>query len=229
LSTFPISVPGPAQHRSFFYLSNLRLPELLTLTDHLVGFVELAGTKWPIFIDRGFLCLKLNQLESLVGTVPVWIDSQYRIRLGKWSTDAKAQPVLHFTTMAITLPSAFEYSSVCEVSTQANPTNNNVALPNDNSASNKSMAPWDDAAGMSFVPRASNSLSPFGQIPHSFPVMEDKPNIAIDPWLPPAIRQIVKEAKKHQRTVIVRMNAAAISSKANRSTTNSLKSNSKSQ
>ncbi|KAH9394677.1 Enolase-phosphatase E1 [Tyrophagus putrescentiae] len=58
------------------------------------------------------------------------------------------------------------------------------------------MAPWDDAAGLSFVPRASNSLTSNGQIPHNFPVMESKPSIVLDEWLPAFVRKIIKSAKQ---------------------------------
>lgn len=58
------------------------------------------------------------------------------------------------------------------------------------------MAPWDDAAGLSFVPRASNSLTSNGQIPHNFPVMESKPSIVLDEWLPVFVRKIIKSAKQ---------------------------------
>ena len=222
----------------FFFLSNRRLTNLLTLSDHFVGFIELSGRKWPIFVDQGFLCLKLDSFESLTSKFPVWIDSEYRIRLGTFSLDSKSQPVLHFTMMPITLPPSFKYA--CTISDQltkatsspksasssadTSGSDNTTTLPSQMDQSKPSMASWDDAAGICFVPRASNSLSCYGQIPHNFPVSDVHPKIVLDPWLPPFVHKIIQVAKQHHLQAMNTMNAASLQA---RKRSNSSKSNQK--
>ena len=71
-----------------------------------------------------------------------------------------------------------------------------MAESNSNAPKITAMAPWDDAAGVSFVPRASNTLSCYGQIPHNFPVMDPYPKIEVDPWLPEFVHKIIADAKR---------------------------------
>lgn len=78
---------------------------------------------------------------------------------------------------------------------------------------NRPMAPWDDAAGLSFVPRASNSLTCYGQVPHNFPVMENKPTIVLNEWLPPFVKSIIENAKKMQTNAMKSLSAGNRSSK----------------
>lgn len=194
----------------FFFISKLRLTDLQTLTDHFVGFMNLCppnGAKLPVFINNGYFCFKLYQLETLFKVVPVWIDAQYCVRIGHFSVSAKSPPVLHFTSMAITLPASFGITStIADELVEAKKAVPNGQIKTTTVSAVKSfdrpMAPWDEAAGLSFVPRASNSLTCNGQIPHNFPVIENTPTIVLNEWIPSFVKKIIRDAKKFQKNAM---------------------------
>lgn len=208
----------------FFFISKLRLLELQTLTDHFVGFMNLCppnGLRVPVFINNGYFCFKLTQLEILFKVLPVWIDAHFCVRVGHFSVNTKSPPVIHFTSMPITLPASFGYTSTTsdKLAETKKPLSTGQMKTTVNAVKsfNRPMAPWDEAAGLSFVPRASNSLTCNGQIPHNFPVMENTPTINLSEWHPTFVKKIIRDAKKFQSSAMKSLTSS------NRSAQQSLK------
>lgn len=186
------------QYSSLFFISNLSFPHLSSFTEHFVGFLDLEGRKWPIFINSGYLCLKLDTLNSLLTDFAFWIDAHYRIRLGPYTADCKSRPVVHFTTLNIALPLCFEYASSSMTATVPFPVS---------PASSILVDLWTACAGVSVCATNSNTLTQLGKIP-KFPVNEKSPNIVLQPWLPPFVGKIIGEAKKRAKEMVYSVSQA---------------------
>src|SRR5699024_551898 len=110
------------------------------------------------------LCIKLDSFDAMLSEFAFWIDSQYRIRLGPYTADRKARPVLRFTSMSIILPVWFEYSSTSALDLPARstaPALKEVASTGTN-IFGLPAHPWAGAAGQHMVPTASNTLKSLG-------------------------------------------------------------------
>ena len=183
----------------FFFISNLMVASLENLQDHYLGYIELKNRKWPIFANNGFICLKLNSFTSFPTQFSYWIDSLYRIRLG--DSDLKQLPVVHFTIMRVPLSaSTFEYGITysnnldCKASIMKKPKDSNITTL-ESGSDTMPMASWLNSAGISFIPRASNTMNPHGQIPYNFPVI-CKPKLSIAPWLPSFVHEAIEMSQK---------------------------------
>ncbi|KAJ6223716.1 hypothetical protein RDWZM_002261 [Blomia tropicalis] len=186
---------------SLFYVSNLCFTQYKAMKDYFIGYIELNKRKWPLFLDHGYICLKFEEWDQILTTLPLWIDSYYQIRLGHYPDNL---PTLYLTTIRLIFPSTFEYPIICmnECDQQAKVMKLNDSIDVSNVLKvKKSMAPWDDAAGLSFIPRASNTLNHYGQIPYNFPVngeSNSSSKCSLPQWIPSFVSNAIENAEKFQ-------------------------------
>lgn len=153
-----------AGDNAFLYLSAIRTQ--FCLQDHFVGFVCTTPKPYPVFIDHGFVALKLASFGDLM-SINFWVDKEYKIIVGT----ANTYPTIVFSFVQMVLPASFEYPYVCTTKGAA-AYQKRDAGPIDYDKFDLHQPPANEMVGLAFAPRSSNQVNQFGQIPYTFPVEE---------------------------------------------------------
>lgn len=192
------TVQSPINH-VYFHLSDYSTN--LKLVDSLAGFIRYKQYMYPVFINYGYVCLKMDSFEELKQNFSYWIDAMYRIIIG----EPDSPPSIVFTNIRVIFPTQFPYpyTNTKLPSMAIKPQTKDMSLPweQTNSNNGKQMPhhqmDQSNLAGAPFHNQTDCCLNYLGQIPAPFP--ETNRNVHEPHYLnclPDFIKDIL-DTKKH--------------------------------